>query len=71
MDETCSISGCKSKDVFNYLGKPLCNRCWERFSEKPVDKLREALKMKPLKGKSDVDVSEKERGNPSGSVSQA
>ncbi len=53
----CSINGCKSKDVsIEYLGKPLCERCWNKFAEKPVNKLRTALGMKPLDGGSDVEV---------------
>lgn len=47
MSQKCSISGCKSKETaIDYLGKPLCDRCWNKFSEKPVSKLREALGLK-------------------------
>jgi len=40
----CSIKKCKSKDIaFEYLGKPICEKCWIRFSEKPSWKLKVAL----------------------------
>jgi len=47
MSETCSIKGCKSTEIaIDYLGKPLCSKCWDKFSSKPVEKLKVALGLK-------------------------
>ena len=44
MPKRCSIPGCKAEEVaIGYLGRWLCDRCWNRFAEKPVWKLRKAL----------------------------
>lgn len=45
--EKCAIKGCKSKQSdIEYLGKPVCEKCWAKFSEKPVNVLRAALGLK-------------------------
>ena len=53
--ENCSIKGCHSKEIaIDYLGKHLCDRCWNRFSEKPVDELRDALGLKAKTKNKDI-----------------
>ena len=55
MTEKCAVKGCKSRDIgITYLGRPLCNRCWNRLSEKPVNVLRVALGLKPRESEPEV-----------------
>ena len=53
--ERCAVKGCRSNDIgITYLGKLLCNRCWNKLSEKPVNALRAALGLKPQEIKLEV-----------------
>jgi len=43
--EQCDIKRCRNKGDINYYDKLICNRCWEKYSEKPVDVLKKALQI--------------------------
>ena len=42
-EDKCCMSGCKGKPGLTYYGKPVCDKHWEKLSEKTPDELKDLL----------------------------
>jgi hypothetical protein len=46
MSDKCTIPKCKNLGTLIYLGKNLCDKCWEKYSTKSPDVLKKILGIK-------------------------
>ena len=42
----CCIKHCRGEVGIFYYGKPLCDKCWTKLSEKSVEQLKKLLEIK-------------------------
>jgi len=45
MKDNCAVSGCRRPLSLIYLGKPICDECWDKLADNKK-KLRKALGLK-------------------------
>ncbi len=49
--DICSVPGCKRPSALSYYRKSLCDPCWNKLSELPVDEMKDFLGIRRSKKK--------------------
>jgi len=45
-DDRCAFSRCAGEPALVYLGRPICDRHWDSWAERPSDELKRKLGIK-------------------------